>query len=142
MLPDSLYAMTARPAIATPSFAGDRTVQVAVIGGGFTGLSTALHLAEQGAEVAVLEAHEPGWGASGRNGGQVNPGLKADPDQVEADFGPDLGARMVALSGNAPNVVFELIQRHQIACEALQSGTLRTAFQTRGLNGIRQTAEQ
>src|SRR6202521_6085936 len=100
--------------------------------GAFTGLSTALHLAEQGVDVAVLETHEPGWGASGRNGGQVNPGLKPDPDQVEADFGPDLGARMVALSGNAPNVVFELIQRHQIACDALQSGTLRTAISSKG----------
>ena len=62
-------------------------VSVAVVGGGFTGLSAALHLAEQGVDVAVLEQHEPGWGASGRNGGQVNPGLKPDPDQVEADFG-------------------------------------------------------
>jgi glycine/D-amino acid oxidase-like deaminating enzyme len=139
-LPRSLYAETARPAPATPPLDGDRSVSVAIVGGGYTGLSAALHLTEQGVDVAVLESHEPGWGASGRNGGQVNPGLKADPDQVEADFGPDLGGRMVALSGNAPNVVFELIQRHQIACEALQSGTLRTAFRT--LNGIRQTAKQ
>jgi glycine/D-amino acid oxidase-like deaminating enzyme len=141
-LPRSLYAETARPAPETPPLEGDRSVSVAIVGGGFTGLSAALHLAEQGVDVAVLEAHEPGWGASGRNGGQVNPGLKPDPDQVEADFGPDLGARMVALSGNAPNVVFDLIQRHQIACEALQSGTLRVAFQTRGLNDIRRTADQ
>ena len=84
-----------------------------------------LHLAEQGVDVVVLEAYEPGWGASGRNGGQVNPGLKHDPDKVEAD----LGAEMVRFSGEAPNVVFvTLIQRHQIACEALQSGTLRNAF--------------
>src|ERR1700727_2212464 len=128
MLPDSLYAMTARPAIATPSFAGDRTVQVAVIGGGFTGLSTALHLAEQGAEVAVLEAHEPGWGASGRNGGQVNPGLKHEPDAVERDYGPDLGGRMVGLSGGAPGLVFDLIARHAIRCEARRNGTLRAAI--------------
>jgi glycine/D-amino acid oxidase-like deaminating enzyme len=112
------------------------------VGAGYTGLSTALHLAEQGVDVVVLEEHEPGWGASGRNGGQVNPGLKADPDRVEADFGADLGGRMVALSGNAPNVVFALIQRHQIACEALQSGTLRTALHNRALSGIRRTAEQ
>ena len=138
----SLYRETARPAPETPALDGDRPVSVAVVGGGFTGLSTALHLAEQGVDVAVLEQHEPGWGASGRNGGQVNPGLKADPDQVEADFGPDLGARMVALSGNAPNVVFELIERHQIVCEALQSGTLRTALHARSLNGVRSTAEQ
>ena len=141
-LPPSLYAETARPAPSTPPLDGDRTVAVAIVGAGFTGLSAALHLAEQGVDVAVLEAHEPGWGASGRNGGQVNPGLKHDPDQVEKDFGADLGGRMVALSGNAPNVVFDLIQRHQIACEALQSGTLRTAFHDRGLTGVRRTAEQ
>jgi glycine/D-amino acid oxidase-like deaminating enzyme len=141
-LPPSLYAETARPAPATPPLDGDKHVSVAVIGGGFTGLSAALHLAERGVDVAVLEAHEPGWGASGRNGGQVNPGLKHDPDTVEKDFGSDLGRRMVALSGNAPNVVFELIQRHQIDCQALQSGTLRAAVSARDSSGIRTTAAQ
>jgi glycine/D-amino acid oxidase-like deaminating enzyme len=141
-LPPSLYADTARPAPETPPLDGDRSVSVAIVGGGFTGLSAALHLAEQGVDVAVLEAHEPGWGASGRNGGQVNPGLKHDPDQVVADFGPDLGGRMVALSGNAPNVVFDLIQRHQIACEALQSGTLRVAIGDRALREVRRSADQ
>ena len=141
-LPRSLYAETARPAVATPPLDGDRRVDVCVIGGGFTGLSAALHLAQQGVDVAVLEAHEPGWGASGRNGGQVNPGLKHDPDQVEADFGADLGRRMVALSGDAPNVVFRLIERHQIECDALQSGTLRAAFGVRDSAGIRASAEQ
>jgi glycine/D-amino acid oxidase-like deaminating enzyme len=141
-LPRSLYADTARPAPETPALDGDRNVSVAIVGGGFTGLSAALHLAELGVDVAVLEAEEPGWGASGRNGGQVNPGLKPDPDQVVADFGPDLGARMVALSGNAPNVVFELIQRHQIACEGLQSGTLRVAMRAREVRDLERTAEQ
>jgi glycine/D-amino acid oxidase-like deaminating enzyme len=141
-LPRSLYADTARPAPATPALDGDRRVSVAVIGGGFTGLSAALHLAEQGVDVAVLEANEPGWGASGRNGGQVNPGLKHDPDMVEQDFGSDLGRRMVALSGSAPNVVFGLIQRHQIECQALQSGTLRAAVSRRAAAGIRETAAQ
>ena len=141
-LPRSLYAETARPAVATPPLDGSRRVDVCVIGGGFTGLSAALHLAQQGVEVAVLEAHEPGWGASGRNGGQVNPGLKHDPDQVEADFGADLGRRMVALSGDAPNVVFRLIERHQIECDALQSGTLRAAFAARDAASVRASAEQ
>ena len=112
------------------------------LGGGFTGLSTALHLAEKGVDVVVLEANEPGWGASGRNGGQVNPGLKHDPDTVVRDFGDDLGGRMVALSGNAPNVVFDLIERHQIACGALQSGTLRSAITAKGAREIRASAEQ
>ncbi len=141
-LPSSLYADTAGPAPATPPLDGDRRASVAVIGGGFTGLSAALHLAEQGVEVVVLEANEPGWGASGRNGGQVNPGLKHDPDVVERDFGPDLGARMVALSGNAPNLVFDLIQRHQISCSALQSGTLRSAITVRGAAEVRTSAAQ
>jgi glycine/D-amino acid oxidase-like deaminating enzyme len=141
-LPPSLYAQTARPPIAAPALDGDKRVSVAIVGGGFTGLSTALHLAENGADVALLEAHEPGWGASGRNGGQVNPGLKHDPDRVERDFGPDLGRRMVAMSGEAPNLVFDLVRRHQIVCEALQSGTLRAAFHGRAAVGIRATAGQ
>lgn len=141
-LPPSLYAETARPAVATPPLDGDKRVSVAVIGGGFTGLSAALHLAEQGTDVTVLEAHEPGWGASGRNGGQVNPGLKHDPDQVEKDFGPDLGARMVAMSWDAPNVAFDLIRRHQITCEARQSGTIRAAYHDHTAADVRKSFEQ
>jgi glycine/D-amino acid oxidase-like deaminating enzyme len=83
-LPPSLYAETACQPPETPPLDGDRSVSVAVIGGGFTGLSAALHLAKRGVDVAVLEAHQPGWGASGRNGGQVNPGLKHDPDHHPA----------------------------------------------------------
>ena len=127
-LPRSLYADTARERAATPPLAGDRRVRTVVIGGGFTGLSTALHLARRGVDVAVLEAGEPGWGASGRNGGQVNAGLKSEPDAIERDFGPALGARMVAFSGGAPERVFDLIREHQIQCEADQSGTIRAAY--------------
>jgi glycine/D-amino acid oxidase-like deaminating enzyme len=141
-LPPSLYADTAGPAPNTPPLGGDRRASVVIVGGGFTGLSAALHLAEKGVDVVVLEANEPGWGASGRNGGQVNPGLKHDPDTVEADFGADLGGRMVALSGNAPNLVFDLIQRHQISCSALQSGTLRSAITARGRQDVGASAEQ
>ena len=141
-LPPSLYAETAHPAIATPPLDGDRRTSVAIVGGGFTGLSTALHLAEKGVDVTVLEAHEPGWGASGRNGGQVNPGLKHDPDVVEADFGSDLGRRMVEMSWNAPNVVFDLVRRHQIQCEARQSGTLRAAYTEGATRGIHASYDQ
>ena len=82
---------------------------------------------EAGGDVAVLEAQGIGWGCSGRNGGQVNPGLKPDPDAVVRDFGPDLGSRMVDLAYAAPDRVFGLIRRHAIACEARQGGTLRAA---------------
>lgn len=111
-----------------PPLDGDRRADVVIVGGGFTGLSTALSLAEKGASAVVLESHEPGWGASGRNGGQVNPGLKHDPDIVERDFGPDLGARMVAFSGAAPGLVFDLIERNAIRCDARRNGTLRAAI--------------
>ena len=130
------------PRSPTPPLDGDRRASVAIIGGGFTGLSTALHLAEKGVDVAVLEAHEPGWGASGRNGGQVNPGLKHDPDDVETHFGADLGRRMVEMSWNAPNVVFDLVTRHQITCEARQSGTLRAAYTESTARDVRRSFEQ
>jgi glycine/D-amino acid oxidase-like deaminating enzyme len=138
----NLYRETSEPAPSTPPLDGDARADVAVVGAGFTGLSTALHLAESGAKVIVLEAEEPGWGASGRNGGQVNPGLKLDPDMVERDFGSDLGRRMNALAGSAPAFVFELIRRHGIACEARQNGTLRAASRPLQLAQIRSSAEQ
>lgn len=141
-LPPSLYAATARPAPPTPPLDGDARADVLVIGAGFTGLSTALHLAERGVRVVVLDAAEPGWGASGRNGGQVNPGLKPDPDEVERDFGPDLGGRMVRFAWGAPETTFALIRRWQIACDARQGGTLRAAYQPRHAEGLRRSAEQ
>jgi glycine/D-amino acid oxidase-like deaminating enzyme len=126
-MPPSLYRDTAPAGPATPKLRGAHRTQVAIVGGGFTGLSTALHLAEAWRACIVLEAREPGWGASGRNGGQVNPGLKDTPDAVVAHHGADLGDRMVAFSHAAPDLVFDLIRRHQIRCEARQGGTLRLA---------------
>ncbi|MDB5413910.1 MAG: oxidoreductase [Rubritepida sp.] len=142
MLPPSLYADTANPAPDTPPLEGAARASVCIIGDGFTGLSTALHLAEAGTDVIVIEAEEPGWGASGRNGGQVNPGLKPDPDEVEADFGAELGGRMLALSYGAPDAVFELIRRHQIQCEARQEGTIRAAIGAPNARTVAVTAEQ
>jgi glycine/D-amino acid oxidase-like deaminating enzyme len=141
-VPPSLYARTARAAHPTSPFGGEHQTDVAVIGGGFTGLSAALHLAEAGLGVTLLDAQAPGWGASGRNGGQVNPGLKYDPDQVEERFGPDLGARMVALSYGAPDFVFNLVRRLGLDCEARQGGTLRLAYHPRNAAEVRATAEQ
>jgi glycine/D-amino acid oxidase-like deaminating enzyme len=138
----NLYQDTAEPAIPTPPLDGDVHADVAVIGGGVTGLSTALHLAEQGAKVVLLEAQEPGWGASGRNGGQVNPGLKLDPDTVERDFGAELGGRMNAFAGAAPGFVFDLIERHGIPCNARRNGTLRAAVRAKHAAQVRASAEQ
>src|SRR5262249_39561643 len=93
-LPPGLWTATATPALPRPPLEGEQRADVCVIGGGFTGLSAALHLAESGASVVVLEAGEVGAGASGRNGGQVIPGLKLDPSELETMLGPERGARL------------------------------------------------
>ncbi|BAM90842.1 hypothetical protein S58_48630 [Bradyrhizobium oligotrophicum S58] len=141
-LPPSVYADTAVAPVATPLLDVDRTVSVAIIGGGYTGLSTALHLAEQGTDCVVLEAQEPGWGASGNNGGHTNPGLKHDPDQIEADFGPELGRRMIDFAYGTTNFTHDLIRRYQIPCEARQQGTLRAAYHEASAAAIESTARQ
>lgn len=138
----NLYKDTAEPAVTTPPLDGDARADVVVVGGGLTGLSTALHLAEKGIKVVLLEAEEPGWGASGRNGGQVNPGLKPDPDIVERDYGTDLGCRMNAFAGAAPAFVFDLVKRHGIRCEGRRNGTLRAAIRPNHAAKMRSTAEQ
>ncbi len=138
----NLYQETAEPAPPTPALDGDVNADVVVVGGGITGLSTALHVAEQGARVVLLEAEEPGWGASGRNGGQVNPGLKADPDTVEREYGHDLGGRMNTFAGAAPDFVFDLVKRHGIRCDARRNGTLRAAIRAKHAAQVRATAEQ
>jgi glycine/D-amino acid oxidase-like deaminating enzyme len=138
----NLYHDTAEPAVVGERLGGERSAEVIVVGGGITGLSTALHLAQYGIAVALLETHLPGWGASGRNGGQVNPGLKLDPDVVVQRFGADLGERMNTLSGGAPEFVFKLIERLHIDCEARRNGTLRAALSERQAARLRATAAQ
>ena len=140
--PCCLYTATATPPVETPRLQGDARVEVAVVGGGYTGLSTALHVAEQQRSVALLETHEPGWGAAGRNGGQVNPGLKHEPDEAERDFGPTFGPRLVQLTSTAPDFLFDLIARWRIDCDARRAGTLRAAYQPSHAAAVRASAEQ
>ena len=126
-LADSLWSATALPGPAFDPMDGDVRADVAVVGAGYTGLSAALHLAEAGARVVVIDAHQPGWGASGRNGGQVNPGLKDGPATLRARFGDEIASRMIAMSGGVADLVFGLIDRHGIACDAVRKGWLRAA---------------
>ena len=127
-LPPSLWVATARPAPETPSLDASRKADIAIIGAGFSGLAAALRLAESGASVVVLEAGEPGWGASGRNGGQVIPGLKWDPDELVAMFGVEAGEHLARVAGGAPDTVFDLIERHRIDCEAKRCGWIQPTF--------------
>lgn len=126
-LPASLWAATARPAPSYSPLKGDRTADVVVIGAGYTGLSAAIHLARSGRKVAVVEAAEPGWGASGRNGGQIIAGLKHDPDRLAALFGPERGAAMTAEFGAGADLVFSLIDQYSIDCHARRTGWVQGA---------------
>lgn len=128
---NNLYAETAPAAPGYPAFAGTAQADVAVIGGGIAGLSCALHLAEQGQNVILLEAHEIGWGASGRNGGQVNPGLKPSPTALKQLYGEELGNKLIALGAEGPDLLFDLVARHNIHCEAKRNGTLRAVKSAR-----------
>jgi glycine/D-amino acid oxidase-like deaminating enzyme len=110
-----------------------------VIGAGFTGLSAALHLGEMGVDVAVLEAEEIGFGGSGRNVGLVNAGLWLRPAEVIQCLGPHFGARLIGQLGEAPGLVFELIARYGIECDAVRQGTLHCAV---GGGGYREIAER
>ncbi len=99
----SLWSATVREAaLATEPFTGDSRIDLAVIGGGITGCSTALNAAESGASVVLLEAKTIGWGASGRNGGQVIPGLKYDPSEMSEKYGVAAGRKLTEAVGNAP----------------------------------------
>lgn len=94
------------------------STDVLVIGAGYLGLSTALHLAEAGIEAMVLDAAPPGFGASGRNGGQIIPGLKYDPAELETMFGRDAGERLWRFAGATADTVFDLVARHGLDCDA------------------------
>ena len=142
VIADSLWSATANPTPDCVPLIGEVNTRVAVIGAGFTGLSAALHLIERGIDTVVLEAETPGWGASGRNGGQVNPGLIDDPDQIEAKFGSEMGSRMIRLSGGAGDLVFSLIERLGISCDAVQSGWVRAAHNDTAFKILESRVEQ
>ncbi|HUF55728.1 MAG TPA: FAD-binding oxidoreductase [Thermohalobaculum sp.] len=126
-LPPSPWLEASPPAPSLAALDADLQADVAVIGAGFTGLSAALRLAEIGVRAVVLEAVEPGYGASGRNGGQVIAGLKHDPGAIVSTFGADLGERIVAFVGGAPDVVYDLVDRHAIDCGLRRAGWLQCA---------------
>ncbi len=134
----SLWAATAQPGPICPALTTDEETDVAIIGAGFTGLSAALYLAKAGKSVRVLEAVESGWGASGRNGGQVNPAWKLLPEAIELRYGPERGQRVSAMAGTTCDLVFELIQRHDIHCDAIRPGYVQGAY---GKCGIQATQD-
>jgi glycine/D-amino acid oxidase-like deaminating enzyme len=137
-----LWAASAPPAPEASPLQGHATVDVAIVGAGYTGLSAALHLAEGGASALVLEANDIGFGGSGRNVGLVNAGMWVMPAALPERLGPVHGPRLLQRLGDGPSVVFDLIERHGIACEAVRQGTLHCAVGGSGFRGLGERARQ
>jgi gamma-glutamylputrescine oxidase len=126
----SVYAAGADRTLAFPALDGDTRADVAIVGGGYTGLSAALHLAEAGVAVVLIEAERVGWGASGRNGGQLHSGQRRDQDWLEKRLGPDAARRLWDLAGEARATTLGLIARHSIACD-WRPGLIETVHKRR-----------
>lgn len=126
----SYYTDSAHPAPERPALGGDMEADVCVIGGGLAGLATALHLAERGYRVVLLEAERIGWGASGRSGGQAIYGYSCPMEKIVAQVGADIARRLWDISIEALDLMRERIERHSIDCD-LHWGQLHVAIKPR-----------
>ena len=115
--PNSYYHASQNRDIELTPLDGSRRADVCIIGAGYTGLSSALHLAQRGYDVALLEARKPGWGASGRNGGQLCSGQRKDQDELTAMVGTDTARQFWELAEAAKNLARHLITEHDIDCD-------------------------
>ena len=127
---NSYYAATALREQHFTALQGDVNCDAAIVGGGFAGLSAAIELADRGYKVAVLEAHQVGWGASGRNGGQVIAGLACDQSEIESQLGLEASRRVWEMTMEAIALIAERRQRFGIECD-WRSGYLSLAVNAR-----------
>ena len=138
--PDSWYAATAPAVERRPALAGSETADVCIVGAGFTGVSAALHLAERGYSVVVLEAARVGWGASGRNGGQIGSGMRESMSALDRSVGPERAATLWALCEEAKAMIVGRIDRHGIECD-WRPGNLLASTRRRCMSWIESEAE-
>lgn len=136
-VPVSLWDKTSEEIDGDSAPIPDGIVDVAIVGGGYTGLSTALHCAQKGLSAHVLEANHIGFGGSGRNVGLVNAAAWLPPAQVRKKLGSLYGERFLRRFSDGPSTVFDLIEKHQIRCEATRSGTIHAAHSPSGLADLK-----
>jgi gamma-glutamylputrescine oxidase len=136
----SYYEATARAYKSRPQLVGDHSADICIIGGGFTGTSAALHLAEAGFQVVLLEANEIGWGASGRNGGQICQGHNMSHAEMAKKVGKDTADVLWQTSVDSVDLVKELIEKYQIDCD-LAAGVLHVASKSRHADEIKEAVE-
>ena len=129
----SYYAATANPHASYPALSESIRADVCVVGGGFTGLSAALNLAERGYKVVLLEANRIAWGASGRNGGQINTGLRKSPSALIARYGKARGKALFGLAEEARSIIWERVAKHGIQCD-LRPGNMLLASKASDLS--------
>ena len=137
------YAVSANPVPSFPTLKGEVQVDVAIIGGGFTGVSTALELAEKGYRVAVLEANRIGWGATGRNGGQVTGSLSGDTAmarQFRNTIGKQADEFVWNLRWRGHDIIRQRVERYRIACD-LKFGHMQTALKPAHMDELQATFE-
>ena len=138
---DSYYAASANAAPRRPRLEGDHSVDVCVIGGGLSGCSTALHLAERGYRVALLEGRRVAWGASGRSGGQAIAGFASSQDTLVAQVGPEVARRMWDVSVEAVDLLRDRIRRHAIDCD-LHWGQMHVPVKPRHVTELKAWQEE
>lgn len=119
----------------------DITCDFVIVGGGLTGTRTAIGLAESGAKVILLDAHDIGWGASGRSGGQCNPMWRATPDQLAQRVGDACAARLVNTTIGSADALFADIAKYEVDCDPVQNGWVQAAHNTRAQHRLEALAE-
>jgi gamma-glutamylputrescine oxidase len=137
----SYYVATAHPAPDHAALQGDIDADLVVVGGGCTGLSAALHAAERGLKVVLLEGGKIGWGASGRNGGQIIPGLRKGAKGLVKLYGRERARALFDLAFEARGLVLDLIANHAIDCDLRLTGHLAGAVSGSDLRDLEEEAE-
>lgn len=126
----SYYQASTASTVPFPELQGEHQADICIVGAGFTGLSSALHLAELGYSVIVLEAEKVGHGASGRNGGHVGIGQRRDQQYLEEAFGHEIAGTLWSMSLEAVDTVKNLVEKHRIKCD-LKHGNVHFAHKHR-----------